>query len=147
MSVTMRPRRPWTPEEDDQLRISMANGKSALTIAADLERTTRSVRRRTEILRLSWKAKSALAVGTADRLTPSGVQTDHVGPTNVKITHHLIASPRWTPEEDDRLRRLADEGRSAGVTAERLKRTRAAVYTRAKKLGVTFLPVVKPPRR
>jgi hypothetical protein len=39
----------------------------------------------------------------------------------------LIASPRWTPEEDDLLRRLAEEGRSPTVIAEQLKRKVAAV--------------------
>jgi hypothetical protein len=44
----------------------------------------------------------------------------------------------WTPEEDVRLRRLAEEGRAAAVIAERLKRSPAAVYLRAKKLSVTL---------
>jgi hypothetical protein len=44
----------------------------------------------------------------------------------------------WTPEEDVRLRRLAEEGRGAAVIAERLKRSRAAVYARAAKLGITL---------
>jgi hypothetical protein len=47
----------------------------------------------------------------------------------------LIASPPWTAEEDNRLRALAEDGRSAAVIAERLKRSVAAVYRRAKKLG------------
>lgn len=70
MSVTTRSRRPWSFEDDDQLRISMANGKSAPAIAVDLKRTTRAVRRRTEILKLSWKAKSGLVVREADRPKP-----------------------------------------------------------------------------
>jgi hypothetical protein len=49
-----------------------------------------------------------------------------------------IASPRWTAEEDNRLRVLAEGGRSAAVIAERLKRTQAAVYKRAIKLGVAL---------
>ena len=50
--------------------------------------------------------------------------------------HPRIASPRWTPEEDNRLRRLAEEGRSAAVIAERLKRKVTAVWSRAEKLGI-----------
>jgi hypothetical protein len=44
----------------------------------------------------------------------------------------------WTSEEDVRLRRLAEEGRTAAVIAERLKRSRAAVYKRAKTIGVAL---------
>jgi hypothetical protein len=50
---------------------------------------------------------------------------------------------RWTPDEDVRLRRLADEGRTSDVIAERLKRSRSAVLSRAKTLGI----VVKRPVR
>jgi DNA-binding Lrp family transcriptional regulator len=53
----------------------------------------------------------------------------------------------WTFEDDRRLAALAEEGRLAAlaeegrrvvVIAERLKRSRSAVYQRAKKLGVRF---------
>jgi hypothetical protein len=49
-----------------------------------------------------------------------------------------IASPRWTAEEDNRLRALAEDVRSVAVIAERLKRSSAAVYKRARKLGVVL---------
>jgi hypothetical protein len=48
----------------------------------------------------------------------------------------LIPSTRWTPEEDGRLRRLAKDGRSAAVIAERLKRSRLSVYMHVRKLGI-----------
>jgi 3-deoxy-D-manno-octulosonate 8-phosphate phosphatase KdsC-like HAD superfamily phosphatase len=48
----------------------------------------------------------------------------------------IIASPWWTAEEDNRLRALAEDGRSVAVIAERLKRSSSAVRKRAKKLGV-----------
>jgi hypothetical protein len=133
MRVTARPRRPWSSDDDDRLRLGMKSGKSAPAIAADLERTTRSVRRRTEILKLSWKGKPAAA---DDEAKPR-----HVGSTSVKAP--LVASPRWTPEEDDRFRRLAGQGGTASSIAEQLKRTRAAVYTRAKRLDVRLVPEVK----
>jgi hypothetical protein len=136
MNLIRRPRRPWKSEEDDQLRLSMTSGRSAPEIAVALERTTRSVRRRAEILKLSWKGKSTLRLGEA--------KPNQVGSASVKA---LIASPRWTPEEDDRLKRLAEEGATASAIAERLRRTRAAIYTRAKKLDVKCSPIVKPPRR
>jgi hypothetical protein len=50
----------------------------------------------------------------------------------------LIASRRWTSEEDHRLRALAGDGRSAAVIAERLKRSQSAVYRRASKLSVVL---------
>jgi hypothetical protein len=48
----------------------------------------------------------------------------------------VIPSRAWTPEEGRRLRRLAEDGRSAAVIAERLKRSRGAIYNCARKLGV-----------
>jgi hypothetical protein len=42
----------------------------------------------------------------------------------------------WTPADDERLRKLAGEGRNAQTIAERLKRTVGAVRGRAKHLGV-----------
>jgi hypothetical protein len=50
-----RSNEPWTSEEDNQLRILMAEGKTARTIAAHCNRSTRAIRRRTEILKLSWR--------------------------------------------------------------------------------------------
>jgi hypothetical protein len=49
-----------------------------------------------------------------------------------------IPGSRWTPEEDNRLRALAEDGRNAAAIAERLKRSQSAVYKRAVKLGVTL---------
>jgi hypothetical protein len=50
----------------------------------------------------------------------------------------VILSRAWTPEEDGRLRRLAEDQRSAAVIAERLKRSRGSVYMRLRKLGITL---------
>ena len=50
-----RSRKPWTLDEDDRLRISMAEGRTARTIANDSERSSRAIRRRAEILNLSWR--------------------------------------------------------------------------------------------
>jgi hypothetical protein len=105
----------------------MASGKPARTIAADLKRTTRSVRRRAEILKLSWKGKATLA---ASKARPGSQDS-----TIVKIPP--IASPRWTPQEDESLRRLLKEGQSVSAIAERLKRTRAAIYAGKSSLAWT----------
>jgi hypothetical protein len=46
------------------------------------------------------------------------------------------ANSRWKPEEDEQLRKLALEGRSAVKIAEILKREKVAVRRRAAKLKV-----------
>ena len=53
----------------------------------------------------------------------------------------FVASPRWTPEEEDRLRILAYEGKRAAVIAELLNRKIAAVWSRAHKLGISLKQV------
>jgi len=45
----------------------------------------------------------------------------------------------WTPADDERLRKLAAEGRSVATIAERLKRSESAVRRRAKDLGITLV--------
>jgi hypothetical protein len=49
-------------------------------------------------------------------------------------------SPRpWTPEDDERLRKLANEGRTTRTIAECLKRTPDATRTRAKALNIVIV--------
>jgi hypothetical protein len=50
-----RSNEPRTLEEDNQLRVRMADGETARTIATHFKRTTRAVRRRAERLKLSWR--------------------------------------------------------------------------------------------
>jgi hypothetical protein len=45
----------------------------------------------------------------------------------------------WTPEDDERLRKLANEGRTTRTIAECLKRTPAAARTRAKALNIVIV--------
>jgi|SRR6188472_1225052 hypothetical protein len=45
----------------------------------------------------------------------------------------------WTPEDNDRLRRLAAEGRTSVTIAERMKRTPASVRGRANAINVVFI--------
>jgi hypothetical protein len=52
--VAARSREPWAIEEDNELRTSLAEGQTARTIANRSKRTTRAIRRRAEILGLSW---------------------------------------------------------------------------------------------
>jgi hypothetical protein len=46
--------------------------------------------------------------------------------------------PRWTEEDDDQMRTLAQSGISAAAIAEWLNRSKAAVRKRARGLGLTF---------
>jgi hypothetical protein len=45
---------------------------------------------------------------------------------------------RWTPSDDERLRKLAAEGRSLVTIAERMKRTPGSIKKRAKKLKIVL---------
>jgi hypothetical protein len=57
--VASRSKDPWTLEEDSQLRASLAEGQTVRMIVSQSKRTTRAIRRRAEILELSWlKAKA-----------------------------------------------------------------------------------------
>lgn len=43
----------------------------------------------------------------------------------------------WTPDDDKKLKKLADEGLTARARAERMKRTDDAIRVRSKFLNVT----------
>ena len=44
----------------------------------------------------------------------------------------------WTPEDDDRLRKFAAEGRTAWTISERMKRFPQSIRSRAKKLKISL---------
>lgn len=48
----------------------------------------------------------------------------------------VVASPPWTPQEDDHLRQLITAGKSVSEIAWELRRTEAAVRHRANKLKI-----------
>jgi hypothetical protein len=101
----------WSAEEDRQLFEMIKAGKSPVYIAGALKRTIQSVsNRRLKLLKSGGKM----------------------------IKRPLVASWHWSPEEDERLRRLAEEGRSVVTIGERLKRSKGAVYKRAQILNVAF---------
>jgi hypothetical protein len=52
----------------------------------------------------------------------------------------VVASPLWTPDEDERLRAMALSGASVAAIAKQIKRSKAAVRGRAYKLSI---PVAK----
>ena len=45
---------------------------------------------------------------------------------------------RWTPSDDERLRKLAAEGRSSVTIAERMKRTPPSIWARARRLKIVL---------
>lgn len=49
----------------------------------------------------------------------------------------------WTTEEDERLEKLASQGRSAATIAERMKRAPASIRSRARKLKINIVKVKK----
>jgi hypothetical protein len=53
--TTGRTYQPWTKEENEQLRLGMAEGRTPTAIGTAFQRTARSIRRRAEILKLSWR--------------------------------------------------------------------------------------------
>jgi hypothetical protein len=55
----------------------------------------------------------------------------------------LIASPAWTPEEDDRLRSAAESGESIAAISKRLCRSEGALRHRARALGIVLRRVEK----
>lgn len=99
----------WTFDEDRRLLDLIEAGKSPVFVAGALKRTTQSILNR------------------ARKLTKIG--NDLNGAFTKKI-------PRWTLEEDKRLRRLAEEGRSAEVISERTKRSIDSVLARAQRLEI-----------
>jgi hypothetical protein len=50
----------------------------------------------------------------------------------------MSSSQPWTPEDEDRLRALAEAKRRVSFVAKELKRTEAAVAGQAYKLGIKF---------
>jgi hypothetical protein len=50
----------------------------------------------------------------------------------------LVASPGWTPDEDELLLALALSGTSVAGMAKRLHRSKSAVYHRALKLKIVL---------
>ena len=48
----------------------------------------------------------------------------------------VVGNPPWTPEEDERLRSLALSGMSVAAMSEQMKRSKAAVRNRARRLKI-----------
>jgi hypothetical protein len=62
-----RLRRPWAPEEDNQLREMAGAGKSIIMIALKLERTVLTLRGRASILKVAIRAGKRKRTATEQR--------------------------------------------------------------------------------
>jgi hypothetical protein len=55
----------------------------------------------------------------------------------------LIASPAWTPEQEDQLRAAAESGECIAAISKRLCRSEGALRHRARALGIVLRRVKK----
>jgi len=102
-------------EEEYLLSTMILNGENAAYIAKRLNRTTRAVRRRAEVLKLSWKAARARGSNAPPAKRP--------------------AFARWKADEELAVERLFKAGHSEEQISRQLGRTNIAVRSRLYKLG------------
>jgi hypothetical protein len=114
---------PSTVEEEEQVCSLVVHGQTALEIGAQ-PRTQFNIHDKAAI---TVKARQIHAAGRA-RTEGEGQMTGRI--------------PRpWTPEEDERLRKLAAENRSSLTISERLKRAPKSIRHRARKLNIVLAKV------
>jgi hypothetical protein len=112
-------RREWTNEEIHRLKL-LADGKvSADYIAKSLKRSVTSVKAKAQWLNLSLTRR-----------------------LKVKEDAAALAHKFWTPEEDNRLRMFLGAGKTIKFAAAELKRSAAAVKSRAYILRISLKPVM-----
>ena len=102
-------------EEEDLLSTMILNGENAACIARRLNRTTRAVRRRAEVLKLSWKAGRVQGLNAPRTKRPPFA--------------------RWKTDEELVVEKLFKSGHSEEHISRQLGRTNIAVRTRLYKLG------------
>jgi hypothetical protein len=110
--------RAWTEEDDRRLFELRAAGRSSISIAAALERSTKAVDRRLSDLKARTRSAEVASAGTASKPdAPHGAFAIAVLHTHVSPTSDRCPVPRPCPL--CRLRTLVGYGIScAGVTAE-----------------------------
>ena len=101
---------PWSLSEDEWLTRMAASGAKVPRISQCLRRTTRSIRRRAEVLKISWKA----------------AKSHYPRPTQRKG----LAAARWQAEEETLLREMILVGQKEDAIAMALQRTVLAVRNR-----------------
>jgi Fe2+ transport system protein FeoA len=68
------PRRPWTPEQDKELRTLVLSSNSVDTIARALNRTSFAIRRRANTLRLPLRKIASSRTNLIRRLVELGLK-------------------------------------------------------------------------
>ena len=72
--MTGTPRRPWTPEQDKELRTLVLSSNSIDTIARALNRTSFAIRRRANTLRLPLRKIASSRTNLIRRLVELGLK-------------------------------------------------------------------------
>jgi hypothetical protein len=101
------------------LKTLVFSGKGASSVSQYLSRTTRAIRRRTEVLRISWKATREKNIHTR------------------KVTKRAPHAP-WKVEEDILIHDMIVAGCNEIIIAKKLGRTIYAVRNRAYKLKLSL---------
>jgi hypothetical protein len=117
--VASRSGRGWSGSEDTLLKTLVFSGNGASYVAQYLSRTTRAIRRRTEVLKISWKV-------TRENEVPSRKLTKRA--PNVS----------WKAEEDLLVHDMILAGCNESIIAKELGRTIYAVRNRAYKLKLSL---------
>lgn len=102
--------RPWTAEDDEQVRLLYGTGYTPEQICAVIDRRPRGLLRRMEYLGLF-----------GDSARVSGMER---------------AGTPWYPEDDEKLRQMFESGTDAGEIAAEMRRSRYSIACRLEKLGL-----------
>lgn len=119
MRTASRSAYPWLQAEDELLDALIRSRLSASSISVILQRTTRAVRRRAEVLTISWKAFRAQ-------------------PPFTRAQPKLTAPLRWKPEEEQLLSQLIASGYCENNVAQQLGRSVYSIRIRASKLKMSL---------
>ena len=111
---------PWSQAEDELLGGLIRSRISASSISVILQRTTRAVRRRAEVLKISWKAARA--------------QSTYMRPVRPK----RIAPLKWTMKEDQLLAQFIASGYCEKNIATQFARSVNSIRIRASKLKISL---------
>jgi hypothetical protein len=114
--TAFRHNRSWSGEDDLILRELLAERKNVIDISRLLGRTTRSIRRRVEVLRLSWKRNGVAS-------------TAHEEKKGKRLRRF-----RWQTQHDASLRELVVAGLNDHDIAAKIGRSIYAVRNRASRL-------------
>ena len=119
-ALFFRSNKSWSGLEDALLRKLVSEGNGVLDISRRLNRTTRAIRRHTEILKISWKTSAR-----SSRMQPC-------------LNSERSPYVRWKVEDDSRVREMIMAGYSEIVISQELGRTPSAIRKRAHRLKLSL---------